>query len=374
MPNITKIKYVCSSYSSGLKANELQEKGFPVYGAAGIMGYNSAPQEAREYLGIVKDGAGVGRVKKYPADSSLLGTMAYIIPNQHVDIDWLKYVIESKKLGVSVDKATIPHIYFSDYGNSIIDYPNYPDQIKMGSYLNKICSKIDEAISRNNQIVEKLEEYRKAVITQAVTKGLNPNVEMRESGERWIGKVPNHWNLSKYKFSNRLRRTKATDKTNYIGLENIESFTGKKVGDNSVPEGDAMAFEKGDVLFGKLRPYLSKSLAVLEKGCCSGEILVLSPKLTTQRFLLYMTLSQDFVRRVDDSTYGTKMPRANWDFIGNLLSPIPPLKEQEAIVEYLDKKCTQIDMSIQKQKNIVAKLEEYKKSLIYNAVTGKIEV
>lgn len=253
--------------------------------------------------------------------------------------------------------------------------PTLPEQHAIVAYLDEKCAAIDESIQKRKEIIEKLQEYRKAVITQAVTKGLNSS--LKDTGGydeiHWFGNVPNGWKISKLKHEVILRRAKATDKSNYIGLENIESFTGRRVGEQLDPEGEAIVFKKGDVLFGKLRPYLSKSLSVNEDGCCSGEILVMKPKQIDQSYLLYITLSETFVKRVDISTYGTKMPRANWEFIGNMLIPVPPLSEQRKIAAHLDEKCLNIDTMLSKQQTIIDKLEEYKKSIIYNAVTGKID-
>ena len=122
LPKI-KLKYLCKSFSSALIARELKtdiQEGYPVFGAAGLMGYKDTYDLESEYLGIVKDGAGVGRINIYPAKSSLLGTMAAIIPNPNVSISWLKYAITSLNLGESVDKATIPHIYCAGYGSSVM--------------------------------------------------------------------------------------------------------------------------------------------------------------------------------------------------------------------------------------------------------------
>lgn len=190
---------------------------------------------------------------------------------------------------------------------------------------------------------------------------------------KWYGILPDYWKTSKLKYVVQLNRAKASEKTNYIGLENIESFTARRVGEAIEPDGDAISFKPGDVLFGKLRPYLSKSLLVNESGCCSGEILVMSPTAIQAKYLLYMTLSTGFVNDVDMSTYGTKMPRANWEYIGNMKIPVPTLNEQHAIVAYLDEKCATIDESIQKRKEIIEKLQEYRKAVITRAVTKGLD-
>lgn len=142
--------------------------------------------------------------------------------------------------------------------------------------------------------------------------------EMKDSGVVWIGKVPLDWEINKLKYVAPFRNQKAKEnKKGYIAMENVESGTGKFVGEQYTPDGDANIIKSGDVLFGKLRPYLNKSYCVLNKGCCSGEFVVFAPNTINSEFLFYLTLSSGFVKWVDDSTYGTKMPRANPNFIKN---------------------------------------------------------
>jgi len=162
----------------------------------------------------------------------------------------------------------------------------------------------------------------------------------------------------------------------YTGLEHIESWTGKLIAsDNGASsDGQASHFSHGDVLFGKLRPYLAKVLRVNDEGMCTGELLVLRPGLANQDFLFYYMLTRDFITVVDSSTYGAKMPRANWEFIANLPIVVPPKEEQRAIAEFLNRETAKIDILIKKVQESITKLREYRSALISAAVTGKIDV
>ena len=203
------------------------------------------------------------------------------------------------------------------------------------------------------RLIEKLDEYRKAVIT-AIMKSCNSDTR-------------------KLKFCVKLCTEKANDKDNYIALENIESQTGRYIGNKILPDGEAVVTKQGYVLFGKLRPYLAKCYVTEQDGCCSGEFLVMDCHKVSARFLQYVLLEQTLVDKINMSTYGTKMPRANWGFVSNQLIPVPSPNEQSEIVTYLDEKCAAIDAAKERHQQLMDKLEEYKKSLIYNAVTGKIE-
>ena len=251
--------------------------------------------------------------------------------------------------------------------------PPLLEQSRIAAFLDERCAKIDEAVARHKALIEKLDEYRKAVITQTVTKGVRGKREMKESGEVWIGAIPSDWSCKKIKYLAKQSTERANNNTGYLSLENVESFTGKFVDTGSTAEGDTLSIHRGQVLFGKLRPYLAKAFFIEHDGCCSSEFIVLTPDGIEARYFQYGMLSQTFVNRVDVSTYGTKMPRANATFIMNLLFPVPSPDEQLEIIAFLDKKCAAIDSAKERHQQLIVKLEEYKKSLIYNAVTGKIE-
>jgi type I restriction enzyme S subunit len=156
----------------------------------------------------------------------------------------------------------------------------------------------------------------------------------------------------------------------YVGLENVESKTGRYLeGINEMPDAVANEFVPGDVLFGKLRPYLAKSLAPEFHGRCSGELLVLRPKTLEPRFLHYWLLSDETISAVSASTYGAKMPRADWEFIGNLEIPLPPLALQRRIAAHLDRETARIDALVAEKEALLRLLEEKRASLISHAVT-----
>jgi len=201
----------------------------------------------------------------------------------------------------------------------------------------------------------------------------------KPSGVEWLGDVPEHWTIRRLKYTADLINVKVDGPDNnlpYTGLEYIESWTGRRISPNgdATSEGQANLYRRGDVLFGKLRPYLAKAHAVDSDGVCTGELLVLRTKAVNQKFLLNYVLNPDFVAIVDSSTYGAKMPRANWDFIGNLPALIPPTDEQRAIAAFLDRETARIDALVDKVIESIDGLREYRTALISAAVTGKIDV
>lgn len=157
----------------------------------------------------------------------------------------------------------------------------------------------------------------------------------------------------------------------YIGLENIESWTGRllPIDDSVIPAGTANAFERTHTLFGKLRPYLAKACTPEFDGLCSTELLVLQSAELDRRSLLYSLLSNGFIELVNSSTFGSKMPRANWEFIGNCIVPIPPPNEQRAIADFLDRETARLDTLVGKKRELIEKLKEKRTALISRTVT-----
>jgi type I restriction enzyme S subunit len=199
------------------------------------------------------------------------------------------------------------------------------------------------------------------------------------SGLDWLGCVPENWDVRRLKFAVNLLNLKINAKETdlpYMGMENIESFTAKKIYDEENPlqsDGVGSYFNKGDVLFGKLRPYLAKAYLCDSEGFCSSELLVLKGEKILPNYLVNLILSDWFIELVNSSTYGAKMPRASWDYIGNMTCPIPDIKEQQIIADFLDYKTQQIDQLIEKKKALIEKLNEQRIAVITQAVTKGID-
>ncbi|WP_418139570.1 restriction endonuclease subunit S [Oceanimonas smirnovii] len=203
--------------------------------------------------------------------------------------------------------------------------------------------------------------------------------DYKPSNVSWLQSIPSHWQQKRLKFAVSLINQKQPAEeaeVPYIGLEHIESWTGRKIdGEISQSEGLASAYTRGDVLFGKLRPYLAKVHLAEEPGLISSEALVIrATDGVLPSYLKYYFLSRDFIDTVDSSTYGSKMPRANWDYIGNLTLLIPSEREQQAIVRFLDHKTAQIDALIAKKQALLDKLAEQRTALISQAVTQGLDL
>ncbi|WP_290565810.1 restriction endonuclease subunit S [Akkermansia sp.] len=199
--------------------------------------------------------------------------------------------------------------------------------------------------------------------------------KMKDSGVEWIGEIPEEWDIRKLKFATTIHEEKYTSGNyQYIALENVESLSGKYIQTYSTYDltGSKIA-DCGDVIFGKLRPYLGKILEITKKVCVSNEFAIFHGELINSTYLKYYMLSPGFLDSVTASTYGTKMPRANIDFISSCPITIPPTQEQQQISARLDQKCSQIDALITNQQTQIEKLKAYKQSVITEVVTKGLD-
>ena len=204
--------------------------------------------------------------------------------------------------------------------------------------------------------------------------------DYKPSGVSWIGHVPTHWEVRRIKadvsdvvdLTNHRKRNES-----YVALEHVESWTGRIIESESDPtfENQVKRFRPGDVLFGKLRPYLAKVTHAQRHGVCVGEFLVLRPHHATvdPSYLTRLIRSKPAIGAIDASTFGAKMPRADWQFIGSMLVPIPPLDEQSTIVRYLDRADELINRYISAKERLIALLDEQRQAVIHQAVTRGLD-
>ena len=209
---------------------------------------------------------------------------------------------------------------------------------------------------------------------------LQPYPAYKPSGVEWLGDVPEHWGVARLKG----HVANITDPTGecqpgeiYIALEHVESWTGRfrsaedDVGFVSL----GRRFQRADVLFGKLRPYLAKVISPRRNGVCVGEFLVLRPRSHNfqTRYLEYLLRSKPNIDAIDASTFGARMPRADWQFIGSMGQPLPPRPEQAAIVRYLDYVDRRIRRYVSVKERLVGLLKEEKQAVINRAVTRGLD-
>lgn len=207
-----------------------------------------------------------------------------------------------------------------------------------------------------------------------------PYAAYRDSGFEWIGNLPEHWESLRIKRAAKLRnerRSDAPDDWTYVGLEDVESESGRYApteGESRQSSNSMVGvFRAGDVLYGKLRPYLRKAIVADRDGVCSTEFLVLDAHRASSSWLHCWLLTPGVTQQIEAGCDGAKMPRADWDHVGSIPMPLPPQSEQFTIAAVLDRETARIDALIAKKTRFIELLKEKRQALITHAVTKGLD-
>lgn len=387
-------------FSSGdsLTNEEIQDEGlYKVYGANGPRGYYHHTNLAGKHILIGRVGALCGNI--HIVDEPVWVTEHALIAEQispDVCTDFAGRVFESMNLGQYSKASAQPVIASSVVQRLQIPIPPSLEQRRIADYLDRKCSQIDAIIARQQEVIEKLKAYKLSVITEVVTKGLNPDVPMKDSGIEWIGKIPEHWIVSQLKYYASLRSGLTLGKKylpdsklievpylrvanvqgDYIKLDDVATVfvQQEEIDKYSLHKGELLLTEGGDrdklgrgcIWNGEIQPCLHQN-HVFAVTTDTG-------RLSTE-YLNYVT-SSNVARTYFDYTAKktTNLASTNSTTILQFKLPIPPIEEQGTIVSYLDTKCAKINSWLNNTELVISKLQDYKKSLIYEVVTGKKEV
>ena len=304
--------------------------------------------------------------------------------NQHVCIIRLKKNVLPAFLYYNLISETGQHLIDScqtganregltkeDLCNFEFEIPSIERQKEIVAYLNERIALVTRQVSLLTSKRDAYLRLKKSIINRAVTKGLNPNVKMKDSGIDWIGEVPEGWEACRIKDFITLKTNPSFSDVK-IGLENIEGKSGKFVKTDTEFEGNGIAFKKDDIVYGKLRPYLQKVWIAEFEGNAVGDFYVFSAKgNAVPTYIKYLFLSDGFTYEVNSSTAGAKMPRVSSNFILTMCYCLPTKTEQHSIATYLDDKCSKIDLIIANLDKQISKYGELKRSLIDEVITGK---
>ena len=322
--------------------------------------------------------------------------------NSKNDINYLYYVLKCIDMSWFDNGGTIPSINNFKLKNFLLPNCLYETQQRIASYLDKKCSKIEETIQNQQQVIEKLKAYKQSLITEAVTgkvkivngKACGEYESYKDSGVEWIGKIPNGWNLTKI------------------------AYITTKIGSGKTPNGGAAIYIDEGVLFIRSQNVYNEGLLLDEPmfisdeidddmkstrlanndvllnitggsigRCCIYEkkygranvnqhvcIIRVIPTKVIPKFMQLFWISKVGEISIDIYQTGGNREGMSGDAISKTLIPLPSMNEQKEIADYLDKKCTAIDTAIEQKQELIEKLTEYKKSLIYECVTGKKEI
>lgn len=294
-------------------------------------------------------------------------TMYYTKPTSICKMKYFYYLCTTIDFQYYQYGSAVPSMTQRDLNS--IKFPLLKDaeQTQIATYLDRKCTKIDETIEMEKQVIEKLKAYKQSMITEAVTKGLDPETPKKDSGIEWIGKIPEHWSVCKLMYITRMKSG------NNITSENIEP-----VGDYPVYGGNGLrgytnSFTNSGkyILIGRQGALCGNVRLVDQEFWASEHAIVLYPLHELNEQWLLKNL---YSMNLNQYSTSAAQPGLAVEQIQKIYTCVPPLQEQNEIAFYLDNKCTKIDKSITLKDNLIEKLTQYKKSLIYECVTGKRDV
>ena len=347
------------------------------------------------FIIVAMYGASVGNISISNIDGCV--NQACCVMNEtKQNFKYLFYAMNSVKryLIYKAEGGGQPNISQDKIKNTWMPIPPFEEQRSIATYLDQKCSEIDELITLQEEMITKLQNYKQSVITEAVTKGLNKNVPLKDSGIKWIGEIPEHWEVKRLKFS-----------CNVFGRIGFRGYRS----DDLVSEGNgAITLSPSNMKDMKMdytnRTYLSwekyyespeimisnNDILMVKTGSTYGkcsfvdnipmectinpQIVVFKQHKDYPKFLAYSFQTKATRAFVETSVVGGTIPTIAQEKIMNYFFAFPPLAEQQSIANYLDQKCSEIDELISIKQQKIEKLKDYKKSLIFECVTGKRKV
>ncbi|WP_303800317.1 restriction endonuclease subunit S [Ruminococcus flavefaciens] len=270
-----------------------------------------------------------------------------------------------------------------------LPFPSVSEQNAIVDIIKRKCTQIDALISNAQQQIEKLKAYKQSVITETVTKGLDPDVEMKDSGVEWIGEIPEHWGTPQIKHIATISSGSTPNRNNTEYWNgSIKWLKTGELQNNEITDSEEHITQKAlEETSVTLFPVNTVLMAMYGQGKTRGMTALLKTPSTTNQACAGMTVvSQNILVKyfwkclmgayngIREIAQGSGQPNLNAGLISSFIIPLPPKEEQQPIIDYLDHKCTQIDQLIALKQQKIEKLQQYKKSLIYEYVTGKKEV
>ena len=372
---------------NSITAMDFVEDGkFPVYGGNGLRGYTNTYTNEGDYVLIGRQGALCGNInyahgKFYASEHAVV-----VYPKKEEITLWLGETLRTANLNRLSMTAAQPGLAVSTLNLQFIPFPPKDERIRIAKYLDKKLSEIDHQVSLLTSKRDAYLRLKKSIINHAVTHGLNPNVKMKDSGIEWIGEVPEHWEMCRFKDAFRRWTTGITpDSKNYKYVESdickgytwvtISDFLEKYISQSNLNLSDESIklfmpplSLKGSLMF-SFKLSVGK-IAFADKDLYTNEAIVSIPPNNGQCLEYYYYMLPNVLHEnATENIYGAKM--LNQKIIANMLMVVPPLPEQRAIATYLDDKCAKIDTIVSNLDKQISRYADLKRSLIDEVITGK---
>lgn len=358
-----KLNEVCDKGSSNIVINKLEDNNgdYPLYGASGLVKNVDFYHQDKPYIGIVKDGAGVGRVNTYPAYSSLVGTMQYIFAKEDCLLDYIKYFLVKLDLSHCVSGATIPHIYFKDYGKERIPVPSLSEQQSIVAELDKI----NELISLKKAQLSDLDSLAQSIFYDMFGDPI-------ENGKGWeVKKLGEISSVKTGPFGSMLHKedyiSNGIPLVNPIHIKDYRviadmDFT---ISDEKARELNAYILRKNDVIFAR-RGDIGRCAVISDKEngylCGTGSLFVRFEQEVIPQYIMYIIRSSSFIKELISKAKGATMLNLNSTTIASLGIPLPPLPLQQEFakrIELIEQQKAQISSTIKDLETLLASRMQY---------------
>lgn len=346
-----KLNEVCEKGASNIVINKLTDNSgeYPLFGASGLVKNIDFFHQDKPYIGIVKDGAGVGRVNIYPAYSSLVGTMQYIFPKEGYSIDFIKYFLVKLDLSHCVSGATIPHIYFKDYGKENIPTPSLDTQLAIVSELDKI----NELIRLKKEQLKDFDNLAQSLFYEMFGEGKCLRKKLKDIVKIQSGQV----SPLEEPYSEMI----------HVGPANIESNTGRLLNLKTAKEENLISgkylFNSSMVLYSKIRPNLNKVAIPSFEGICSADMYPIIPlECIDKNFLLFLLKQKEFLTYAISNSGRANIPKINREALLNYEAILPPLSLQRLFaqrIEQIEREKSEVQKSIQDLETLQASRMQY---------------
>ncbi|MFL0122477.1 restriction endonuclease subunit S [Tenacibaculum maritimum] len=339
--------------------------------------------------------ASLGKTVRLGVEATVNQAILGLETNEKLSVDFLEYLFIDAERYISYysSMSTQENLNLSKIRSLNFPIPPKEQQTQIAAYLDYHTQLIDTLISKKETLIQKLQEQRQAIINEAVTKGLNKNVALKDSGIEWLGEIPEHWEVSRLDYLSEIidpqpdHRAPKMDLNGlpYLGIRDIKDDGTINVNTARIVELAAIekqersfTIEEGDIVFGKVGTLANPKHIKLggERVALSATLVLIKSENLMNRFLKYVLDSNYIWYQINTVIVGATRPALGITQIRKfrILKPYNNINELEVIVNYLDTETSKIHNAIKKLTSSIQKLKDYRQSLISEAVTGKIDV
>lgn len=393
---VKKLKYLASLKSGeSITSDSIKDTGdYPVFGGNGLRGYTSAYTHEGSYILIGRQGALCGNIN-YAKGQFWASEHAVIVTlSGGVNFIWLGELLRAMDLNQYSVAAAQPGLAVDRIQTLTVPVPSFKEQQKIAHYLDEKTAQLDTLIDRKRRLITLLREEKTALINEAVTKGINPDVPMKDSGIEWLGEVPAHWEVKKLKFiAETISKgtTPSTEGREILPEGEVRFIKAENIQEGRLHNEPAFFIDEATNEVIKRSKLRARDILIVIAGATIGKIAIMEstflPANTNQavcfirpkqeeieRFIWYWLQSSFIYENIWLEAVQSAQPNLSMERIGNFVIPSPNAIEQAEVVVHLDRETTKIDHTVTRIEREIELMQEYRTALISEVVTGKVKV